>query len=262
MFCVSHFEDRLLLIKEAHALAYGGHFGTTKILQHLQHHFYWPVMQSQVETFIRACALRSHSKPSNRKHGLYQPLPLPSRPWESTSMDFLSGLPTMQRKHDAIWVVVCRFRKMAVFISYKKTTTATQTAELYFQHVWPHFCLPKSIISDRYSCFLSTFWKTIWAVLGCQLKFSTAFHPQTDGQTEVVNRVLVHALCIHFGHSKQRDNYLQILQHSYNKATHSSTGFSPFEVFLGFQPTSATSPPLTLAPQGTLHQQQEQLLAQ
>ena len=78
----------------------------------------------------------------------------------------------------------------------------------------------------------------------------------------MVNRVLVHALCIHFGHSKQRDNYLQILQHSYNKATHSSTGFSPFEVFVGFQPTSPASPPLTLAPQGTLHQQQEQLLAQ
>ena len=120
LFCVPHFEDRLLLIKEAHALAYGGHFGTTKILQHLQHHFYWPVMQSQVETFIRACALRSHSKPSNRKHGLYQPLPLPSRPWESTSMDFLSGLPTMQRKHDVIWVVVCRFSKMAFLLPTKR----------------------------------------------------------------------------------------------------------------------------------------------
>jgi hypothetical protein len=82
-----------------------------------------------------------------------------------------------------------------------------------------------------------------------------------DGQTEVVNRVLVHALHTHFGHKKQWDNSLHILKHSYNKETHSSTGFSPFEVFLGFQPASPTEFPLTWAPQGTFHQQQEQLSA-
>ena len=93
----------------------------------------------------------------------------------------------------------------------------------------------------------------MWALLGCQLKFSTAFHPQTDGQTEVVNKVLVDALRIHFGRNKQWDNYLHILQHSYNKATHSSTGFSPFEVCLGFQPASPAKIPLTPTPQATLH---------
>ena len=149
-----------------------------------------------------------------------------------------------------------------LFIACTKTTTAAQTTELYFQHVWTYFGLPNSIISDKDSRFISTFWKTIWALLGCQLKLSTTFHHQTDGQTEVVNKVLVHALYIHFGRSKQWDNYLHILQHSYNKATHSSMGFSPFEVNLGFQPASPAELPLTLAPQGTLHQQQEQLLAQ
>jgi hypothetical protein len=82
-----------------------------------------------------------------------------------------------------------------------------------------------------------------------------------DGQIEVVNRVLVHALHTHFGHKKQWDNSLHILKHSYNKETHSSIGFSPFEVFLGFQPASPTELPLTWAPQGTFHQQQEQLSA-
>jgi hypothetical protein len=151
-------------------------------------------MQPQVEKFIRACALCSQSKPSNQKHGLYQPLSLPSQPWESNSMDFLSGLPTTQKKHDAIWVVVCRFRKMALFIPCTKTTTAVKTMELYFRHVRPHLGLPSSIILDRDSLFLITFWKTIWALLGCHLNFSTAFHPQTDGQIEVVNKVLVHSL--------------------------------------------------------------------
>jgi len=150
---------------------------------------------------------------------------------------------------------------MAFFIACTKTTTVAQTAELYFHHVWPHFGLPTSIISDMDSRFLSTFWKKMWTLPGCQLKFSTAFHPQIDGQTKVVNRILVHALRIHFGRRKQWDNYLHILQHSYNKATHSSTRFSPFEVCLGFQPASPAELPLTMAPPGTLHQQQEQLSA-
>ena len=80
LLCVAHSYDHLLLIKEAHASTYGGHFGTKKTLQHLQRHSYWPSMQPQVEKFIRACALCSQSNPSNRKHGLYQPLPLPSQP--------------------------------------------------------------------------------------------------------------------------------------------------------------------------------------
>jgi hypothetical protein len=173
-------------------------------------------------------------------------------------MDFLSGFPTTQRKHDAIWVVVCRFSKMAFFIACTKTTTTSQTTKLYFQHVWPHFGLPNTIILDRDSRFLSSFWWTLWALLGCHLKFSTTFHPQMDGQTKVVNCVLVHALCTHFTRRKQWDTYLHILQHSYNRATHSTTGFSPFEVCLGFQPTSPADLPLTLDPQGTDHQQREQ----
>jgi hypothetical protein len=140
----------------------------------------------------------------------------------------LSGLKKKQKKHDAIWVVVCCFNKMALFIPCTKTTIATQTTKLYFHHVWPYFGLPSNIISDRDSRFLSTLWKALWALLGCRLKFSIAFHPQTDGQIEVVNRVLVHAPRTHFGCSKQSGNYLNILQHSYNKATNSSIGFSPF----------------------------------
>jgi len=205
-------------------------------------------MQPQVDKFIRSCALCSQSKPSNQNHGLYQPLPLPSRPWESISMDFLSRLLTTQKKHDVIWVVVCHFIKMALFIPCTKITTTTHTMELYFEHYWPHFHLPSNIISDRDSRFLNAFWKTIWVLLRCQQKFSTAFHPQIDGKTQVVYRVLVHALRTHFGCKKQWDNYLHILQHSYNKATHSSTGFSPFEVCLGFQPTSLAKLPLTLDP--------------
>ena len=140
-------------------------------------------------------------------------------------MDFLSGFPTTFCKHDAIWVAVCHFSKMALFIPCHKTTFAAQTTKLFFHDIWTHFGLPSSIVFDRDSRFLSTFWGTLWSLLCCQLHFSTTFHPQTDGKTEVVNRTLVHSLCSYFSKNKQWDTYLHIIQHSYNRATHSSNGF-------------------------------------
>ena len=80
--------------------------------------------------------------------------------------------------------------------------------QVHMHDIWTHFGLPSSIISNKDSRFLSTFWRTLWSLLGCQLHFSTAFHPQTDGQTEVVNRTLVHSLRSYFDKNKQWDWYL------------------------------------------------------
>jgi hypothetical protein len=147
---------------------------------------------------------------------------------------------------------------MALFIPCTKTTIAAQTIALFFHHVWPHFGLPTSIISDRDAHFLNTFWKTLWDLLGCQLKYSTSFHPQMDGQTEVVNCNLVHALRIQFSKTKQWDTTLHVIQHSYNRVVHISTGMSPFEACFGYQPLAPYELPLTLHPSDTPHQQQEQ----
>ena len=108
--------DRLVLIHESHASSYGGNFDTFKTTQHLQRHFFWPTLQCQDEQFIQACTLCSQHKPTNCKYGLYQPLPIPSHPWESISMEFITSLPMTFCHHDAIWVVVCRFSKMAIFV--------------------------------------------------------------------------------------------------------------------------------------------------
>ena len=180
--CLPQSEDHLILIPEAHASSCGEHFGTAKTILNLQRHFYWPALHKQVEKFIRACSLCSQSKPSNHKHGLYQHLPVPSRPWESISMDFLSGfLAITFHNYDSIWVVMCCFSKMDLFIPYHKTTSITHTSYLFFHHIWTHFGLPCSIISDMDSHFLNTFWHNLWSLLGFQLLFSTAFHPQIDG---------------------------------------------------------------------------------
>ncbi len=126
---------------------------------------------------------------------------------------------------------------MAIMVACKKNITAEATAKLFFERVWVHFGIPQSIISDRDSRFLSTFWSSLWSMLDTKLTKSTAFHPQTDGQTEVVNRMIVHILRMYNSkHPRTWDESLPYIQHSYNRALHSSTGHSPFQVGLGFQP--------------------------
>jgi hypothetical protein len=108
-------------------------------------------MNESVSRYVRGCSLCATSKPSNRNLGLYTPLPVPSRPWESISMDFVGGLPMSRRGHDYLYVVVDRFSKMCILMPCTKQVTTEKTTRLFFQNVWVHFGLPKSIISDRYS---------------------------------------------------------------------------------------------------------------
>jgi hypothetical protein len=196
-------------------------------------------MNESVLRYVRGCSLCATSKPSNRKLGLYTPLPVPSRPWESISMDFVGGLPMSRRGHDYLYVVVDRFSKMCILMPCTKQVTAEQTAQLFFQNVWVHFGLPKSIISDRDSQFVGSFWSSLWALMDTKLKKSTAFHPQTDGQTEVVNHTVVHLLHAYCSkHPKLWDEHLHYIQHAYNRAKHSSTQTSPFEACFGYLPKS------------------------
>ena len=123
------------------------------------------------------------SKPSNRKLGLYTPLPVPSCPWESVSMEFVGGLPMSKKGHDYLYVVVDRFSKMCILMPCKNQVTTKLTAHLYFQNVWVHFGLPTSIVSDRDSRFLGEFWSSLWGLMDTKLKKSIAFHRRlTDRQ--------------------------------------------------------------------------------
>jgi len=134
------------------------------------------------------------SKPNNRKLGLYTPFRVPSNPWESISMDFVGGLPKFRKGHDYLYVIVDKFNKICILIPCNKQITIEQTTKLFFQHVWVHFGSPTSIVSDRDTQFVGKFSSSLCELMDTRLKKSTTFHPQTDGQTEVVNRTMIQLL--------------------------------------------------------------------
>ena len=152
-------------------------------------------------------------------------------------MDYMSSLPSTKNGNDCFFVVVDRFSKMAILTACKKNIMIEAVTKNFFEHVSVHFGLPQIIIYDRDSRFLGTFWSSLWSLLDTKLTKSTSFHPQTDGQTQVVNRMVMQILWMYNSkHPCTWDDKLPYVQHSYNRAIHSSTGHNPFQVGLGFQP--------------------------
>lgn len=179
--------ERVHVIREVHTSLVFGHFSIEKTLCHVQRFFFWPHRKNIVNRYVKGCVMCYVSNPSNRKLRLYTPLPILSHPWESVSMDFLGGLPLSRKSHDYLYVIIDYFNKMCILVSCKKQIIVEKTAHLFFQHVWVHFGLPTSIVSDQNSLFLREFWTSLWKMMDTKLKRSMEFHPQTDGQIEVVN---------------------------------------------------------------------------
>ena len=207
-----------------------------KSLTKLHKYFYWPSLKKNVKKYIK-CVVCVIPKTPNQWYGLYKPFLILVWTWESISLDYLIGYPITKHQPDVILVVVDEFSKMAILIPCKKTTKSqTQKyVQLLFEHVWKYYGLPTTIISNKDSIFVSTFWKTLWQQLDTQLSKSIMFHPQADRQMEVVNCMVVQLLCM-YNHKHRRtwDDNLPYIQHSYNCAQHSSTGKSPFDICCGF----------------------------
>ncbi|CAL1408143.1 unnamed protein product [Linum trigynum] len=233
--CIPRTSLRELILREAHGGGLMAHFGVAKTLSCLQEHFYWPHMKRDVESLCARCVECKQAKSKVQSSGLYTPLPIPSLPWVDISMDFVLGLPRTKRGRDSIFVVVDRFSKMAHFIPCHKTDDAVNVADLFFKEVVRLHGMPRTIVSDRDAKFLSYFWKTLWSKLGTKLLFSTTCHPQTDGQTEVVNRTLSQMLrAIIKSNIKTWEDCLPHVEFAYNRAVHSTTKYSPFEIVYGF----------------------------
>ena len=148
-------------------------------------------MKRSIARFTSRCLTCQRVKSDRqRASGLVNPLEIPEGKWEHITMDFVSGLPRTTKQHEAVWVIVDRLTKVARFIPIRMTYTLDRLAKLYVDEVIRLHGVPVSIVSDRDSRFTSKFWKSLQSAMGTKLSFSTAFHPQTDGQSERTIRTL------------------------------------------------------------------------
>ena len=149
-------------------------------------------------------------------------------------MDFIVGLPNTSKGYDSIWVIVDRLTKVAHFLSIKTSYAARQYAQLYLDRIISNHGIPKTIISDRGAQFIARFWEQFHAALGTQLIRSSAYHPQTDGQTKRINQILEDMLraCV-LSYSKKWDECLPLAKFSYNNSYQESIKMVPFEVLYG-----------------------------
>ncbi|MCO5564532.1 hypothetical protein L7F22_018194 [Adiantum nelumboides] len=234
--CITH-SLREKVMYESHAPPYAGHRGIQSTLKAIETYFYWPTMKRDIPDYVSKCVVCQKTKFDRGKQpGLLQPLPIPDSPWESISMDFIFGLPKSIHGNTGIWTIVDRFSKQAHFIPVKKTIKAHQMATLFISQIFKYHGLPTSIVSDRDPRMTSNFWKGLFENLATRLNFSSTYHPQTDGQSEIANLTILDLLKSYVTEVDQRsqwEKYLPLVEYAYNNTVHTSTGKAPFEVIEG-----------------------------
>ncbi|GAU14480.1 hypothetical protein TSUD_250200 [Trifolium subterraneum] len=225
------------LLEEFHNTPSGGHSGFLRTYRRLADSLYWVGMQKSVRNYVRACDICQRQKYSaTTPGGLLQPLPIPNNVWEDLSIDFITGLPK-SKGFEAVLVVVDRLSKYSHFILLKHPYSAKTIAELFMREVVRLHGIPNSIISDRDPLFVSHFWLELFKLQGTKLRMSSAYHPETDGQTEVINRCLESYLrCFASDHPKNWSYWISWAEFWYNSTFHISIGKSPFEVVYGRKP--------------------------
>ncbi|WVZ49826.1 LOW QUALITY PROTEIN: hypothetical protein U9M48_001152 [Paspalum notatum var. saurae] len=220
---------RKLILSEAHDTAYSIHPGSTKMYYDLKERFWWYGMKRAVAEYVAICDTCQQTSETSRFITAIE-----EWKWEEITMDFIVGLPRTQKGYNSIWVVVDRLTKVAHFIPVNTTYSGAKLAELYISRIVCLHGVPKKIISDRGSQFTSRFWEQLHNSLDTKLRFSTAYHPQTDGQTERTNQILedmLRACAIQYGTSW--DKCLPYAEFSYNNSYQTSLKKSPFEALYG-----------------------------
>ncbi len=221
---------RTQILSNAHDRPYTGHMGITKTLKLIQRLFWWPELRLDVTQYIGSCEVCQRDKHAIRHTpGLLHPLPIPDRRWDSVSMDLITQLPITKSGHTAIVVFVDRLSKMAHFAPTYSSVDAVALVKLFDDAVFRLHGMPLEIVSERDPSMTSKFWSALCESRGIKQCMSTPYHPQSDGQTERVNRVLEDMLR-HFVNPNQDDwdEHLSTAEFAYNNAWHESIGETPF----------------------------------
>ncbi|GJS56161.1 putative reverse transcriptase domain-containing protein, partial [Tanacetum coccineum] len=226
---------RTLVMHESHKSKYSIHPGSDKMYQDLKQLYWWPNMKANIATYVSKCLTCSKVKVEHQKpSGLLVQPEIPEWKWEKITKDFITKLPKTENGYDIIWVIVDHLTKSAHFLPMRETGPMEKLMKLYMKEVVTRHGVPVSIISDRDGRFTSLFWQALHKALGTRLDMSTAYHPETDGQSERTIQTLedmLRACVLDFG--KSWDRHLPLVEFSYNNSYHTSIKAAPFEALYG-----------------------------
>ncbi|GJY19379.1 putative reverse transcriptase domain-containing protein [Tanacetum coccineum] len=226
---------RTVIMHESHKSKYSIHPGSDKMYQDMKKLYWWPNMKADIATYVSKCLTCAKVKAEHqRPSGLLVQPKIPEWKWDNITMDFVTKLPKSSQGYDTIWVIVDRLTKSAIFTPMRETDPLDKLARMYLKEVVTRHGIPVSIICDRDPRFASNFWRSLQNALGTNLDMSTAYHPQTDGQSERTIQTLedmLRACAIDFG--KGWVNHLPLVEFSYNNSYHASIKAAPFEALYG-----------------------------
>ncbi|CEL56321.1 hypothetical protein RSOLAG1IB_11892 [Rhizoctonia solani AG-1 IB] len=229
------------LLQIFHDSPLAGHPGRQRTLELLSQTYYWPGIRADVYIHVDSCKTCQRIKLPKAKILPLQPVKIPSRPWQHISYDMITDLPN-DGGSNCVLMIVDSFTKYSIMIECSKKTKAPDLVELFLQHVWSAYGMLEKTILDRGTVFNNKFLKALYQRLGIDPHFSSAYHPQSDGQTEQLNPTLEHFLRAYASINQNNwVKWLPMAQFAYNNAVHSSTGKSPFKALYRWEPTLTPS---------------------